>query len=128
MQYVNHQQACCDLLSRHHGKTPTKGLQEISFLHVIAHRNVELVPGQEICTPCRKEVSSCTNIVQNEEPAPAPLHESDMETDRSYEHESIESSFADVSLVNDSIGSLGELPVKAKKLVRNKRYSEEKLK
>ena len=51
-----------------------------------------------------------------------------METDRSDEHESIASSFADVSLVNDSIGSLGELLFTAKKLVRNKWYSEEKLK
>ncbi len=86
------------------------------------------MPGKKICTPCRKEVSSHTYEIQDPEPEPGPSHESDVETGVSDEGEQFESSFADISLVNESISSLGESPFTAKKLVRKKRYSEEKLK
>ena len=83
-------------------------------MYVNAHRSFNLLSGQKSCTPCRKEISSYINVVQNEEPAPGPLHVSDMETDKSDDYEPFESFFADVSLVNESIGYLGESEQKLK--------------
>ena len=119
-QYENHQRACCDPLSRHHGKKPTKGLREISLIYSNLHKHLTLVPGKKICTPCRKEVSSHTYEIQDPEPEPSPSHESDVETGLSDEEEQFQSSFADISLVNESISSLGESPFTAKKLVRKR--------
>ena len=127
-QYVNHQRACCDPLLRHHGKKPKKGLREISLIYSNLHKHLNLVPGKKICTPCRKEVSSHSYLVQDAEPEPGPSHQSDIEPDASDEDEPFESSFGDISLVNKSISSLGESPFTAKKLVRQKRRSEQKLK
>ena len=49
-------------------------------------RNFNLMPDKKTHIHCRKEESSYTNIVQNEEPTPGPLPESDIEADKSDEY------------------------------------------
>ena len=128
-QYTNHQRSCCDPFSRHGAKRATRSLREISLLYAKEHSDLILIPGKKICTPCRKKISQGQASHQadsEEENGNTMLDAVPSEQSQEFEAFEFESPTADISLVNESLSSLGESPLDARKLTQ-KRYPEDKL-
>ena len=130
LQYSNHQRSCCDILAKHSGKKISKGLREITLEMAKFYARFNLVPGKKWCPTCRRAVKEAEEA---SEPTPGPSQLDDFEEEELQEEQEdaddgpFESSSVDLSLVNESLSSIGESPVQLQKLGSRKRYPEEKL-
>ena len=121
IQYENHQRVCCDPLSKHPAIKRKKNLRVITLNIVKQHKHVNLTPGKKLCTLCRKAI-----LVNVSDMYPINLSDSADSAQPSSGEEFVDTS-TDVALASKSFQSIGESPIRIKKLGQ-KRYAQEKVK
>ena len=121
--YVFNQKTCCDPWLRHTGRKGKQchGLRVITAALAEQYSNLDLIPGQKLCTQCRKHLPSwlLVPVVSDAEPCDdneRPNDDDDFQMSTS----------AAVQQLNTSLTALEESPIVKKRLM-SKNYANEKL-
>ena len=120
--YVFKQKFCCDPWLRHTGRKgkQSHGLRVITTALAEQYSNLDLIPGQKLCTQCRKHLSNWfAPVVCDAE----PCHDNEPPND---DDDFEMSTSAAVQQLNTSLTALGESPI-VKKRLSSKNYANEKL-
>ena len=121
--YVFNQKTCCDPWLRHTGRKgkQSHGLRVITAALAKQYSNIDLIPGQKLCTQCRKHLPSWRAPVVSDD-------ELCDDNERASDDDDFQmSSSAAVQELNTSLAALGESPIVKKRLTA-RNYANEKIK